>query len=43
MLLIHAGVFSTKYGPGYRDTDYGMGGAAGEPVHKGTATTAARV
>ncbi|KAL5712094.1 Membrane protein pm19l [Ranunculus cassubicifolius] len=42
VLLIHAGVFSTKYGPGYRDTDYGIG-AGGEPVHKGGVTTAGRV
>lgn len=33
LLLLHAGVFSSKYGPGYRDTDYP---AAGDPIHKGT-------
>ncbi|CAN6677500.1 unnamed protein product [Malus baccata var. baccata] len=31
--LLHVGVFSSKYGPGYRDTDYP---AAGDPIHKGT-------
>ncbi|KAF4363124.1 hypothetical protein G4B88_026728, partial [Cannabis sativa] len=25
VLLLHAGVFSSKYGPGYRDTDYASG------------------
>ncbi|KAI3995754.1 hypothetical protein MKX01_007233 [Papaver californicum] len=36
LLLLHAGVFSSKYGPGYRDTDYGVGaGAAGDPAQKG--------
>ncbi|KAI3921290.1 hypothetical protein MKX01_001427 [Papaver californicum] len=36
LLLLHAGVFSSKYGPGYRDTDYGLGsGAAGDPAQKG--------
>ncbi|KAF6144410.1 hypothetical protein GIB67_024637 [Kingdonia uniflora] len=35
LLLIHAGMFSSKYGPGYRDTDYGVG-ASGDPAHKGT-------
>ncbi|PIA40069.1 hypothetical protein AQUCO_02500057v1 [Aquilegia coerulea] len=39
--LIHAGVFSTKYGPGYRDTDYGVGGV--DPAHKGGVGTTARV
>ncbi|KAM7256213.1 hypothetical protein ACFE04_011954 [Oxalis oulophora] len=35
VLLIHAGMYSSKYGPGYRDADYGMTG--GDPaVHKGT-------
>ncbi|XP_068652764.1 membrane protein PM19L-like [Aristolochia californica] len=28
VLLLHAGVFSSKYGPGYRDTDYQGGHAA---------------
>lgn len=34
--VIHAGIFSSKYGPGYRDSDYGLGaGAAGvDPAHK---------
>ncbi|KAL6292328.1 hypothetical protein ACE6H2_000470 [Prunus campanulata] len=35
VLLIHAGVFSKKYGPGYRDNDYPATGA--DPIHKGTA------
>ncbi|XP_072957910.1 membrane protein PM19L-like [Typha angustifolia] len=35
VLMLHAGMFSSKYGPGYRDPDYGMGGGPGmEP--KGT-------
>ncbi|EEF44344.1 conserved hypothetical protein [Ricinus communis] len=34
VLLLHAGVFSSRYGPGYRDTDYGVG-AGGEPMPKG--------
>lgn len=25
LLLIHAGAFSSKYGPGYRDRDYARG------------------
>ncbi|KAL4561172.1 hypothetical protein LXL04_033335 [Taraxacum kok-saghyz] len=25
VLLLHAGLYSSRYGPGYRDTDYGMG------------------
>ncbi|XP_061351016.1 membrane protein PM19L-like [Gastrolobium bilobum] len=33
VLLIHAGLFSSRYGPGYRDGDYG--GTTGEPIHKG--------
>ncbi|KAJ7979767.1 AWPM-19-like family protein [Quillaja saponaria] len=45
--MIHAGVFSSRYGPGYRDADYGLGGATGDPMHKGTghggAVTASRV
>ncbi|KAJ4841901.1 Membrane protein pm19l [Turnera subulata] len=40
VLLLHAGLFSSKYGPGYRDTDYGVG-AGGEPVPKGSAVPAA--
>ncbi|XP_072959142.1 membrane protein PM19L-like [Typha angustifolia] len=35
VLVLHAGMYSSSYGPGYRDPDYGMGGgAAAEP--KGT-------
>ncbi|KAK4258321.1 hypothetical protein QN277_007779 [Acacia crassicarpa] len=37
-ILIHAGLYSSKYGPGYRDTDnYGGigGGASGDHIHKG--------
>ncbi|WOL09936.1 hypothetical protein Cni_G18690 [Canna indica] len=30
LLLIHAGIFSSKYGPGYRDPDYGVGAGPGE-------------
>ncbi|GLU08253.1 hypothetical protein SLE2022_251770 [Rubroshorea leprosula] len=35
--LIHAGIFSSRYGPGYRDTDYGMHGAGVDPAQKGSA------
>lgn len=35
LLLLHAGVFSSSYGPGYRDTDYGAGAPAVDPGHKG--------
>ncbi|KAJ8763883.1 hypothetical protein K2173_003665 [Erythroxylum novogranatense] len=38
VLLLHAGQFSSKYGPGYRDPDYGVG-AGGEAVLKGSTTT----
>ncbi|GMY26995.1 membrane protein PM19L [Fagus crenata] len=41
VLLLHAGMFSSKYGPGYRDTDYGMGATTGvDPIHKGAAPVA---
>lgn len=41
VLLLHAGIFSSKYGPGYRDTDYAMGATTGaDPVHKGGAPVA---
>ncbi|KAG1354798.1 membrane protein PM19L [Cocos nucifera] len=37
VLMLHAGVFSSKYGPGYRDPDYGLGGGPGvEAAQKGT-------
>lgn len=35
LLLLHAGLYSSRYGPGYRDTDYGMGAPAVETGHKG--------
>lgn len=41
VLLLHAGMFSSKYGPGYRDTDYGVGAGTSEPVHKGGAVPVA--
>ncbi|KAL4643699.1 hypothetical protein ACB092_02G110800 [Castanea dentata] len=41
VLLLHAGIFSSKYGPGYRDTDYAMGATTGaDPIHKGGAPVA---
>ncbi|KAL3828308.1 hypothetical protein ACJIZ3_017110 [Penstemon smallii] len=50
VLLLHAGLFSSRYGPGYRDMDYGVGAPLGaEPLPKAatatttTATTGARV
>jgi len=36
VLLVHAGLYSSRYGPGYRDTDYGMGTHPGETGIKGT-------
>ncbi|KAK9139055.1 hypothetical protein Scep_008736 [Stephania cephalantha] len=47
LLLIHAGVFSSKYGPAYRDSDYGVGAGvgagAGDPALKGGVGAGARV
>lgn len=37
LLLIHAGLYSSRYGPGYRDTDYAVGGTTADPMHKGGA------
>ncbi|XP_078182474.1 AWPM-19-like family protein [Carex rostrata] len=34
VLLLHAGLFSDRFGPAYRDPDYGVGGPGAEP--KGT-------
>ncbi|XAR48908.1 hypothetical protein NMG60_11031891 [Bertholletia excelsa] len=42
LLLLHAGIFSSRYGPGYRDGDYGVGARAAteEPAaHKGSDIT----
>lgn len=36
VLLVHAGLYSSRYGPGYRDTDYGMGTHPTETGVKGT-------
>ncbi|XP_038719290.1 membrane protein PM19L [Tripterygium wilfordii] len=36
VLLIHAGLFSSRYGPGYGDTDYGVAMTSTDPAHKGT-------
>ncbi|MFS7907889.1 hypothetical protein Hanom_Chr01g00076801 [Helianthus anomalus] len=36
VLLVHAGLYSSRYGPGYRDTDYGMGTHPGDTGVKGT-------
>ncbi|KVI00354.1 membrane protein PM19L [Cynara cardunculus var. scolymus] len=36
VLLVHAGLYSSRYGPGYRDTDYGMGTHPSETGAKGT-------
>lgn len=33
LLMLHAGVFNSRYGPGYRDADYAHGA---DPAHKGT-------
>ncbi|KAL0414170.1 UNVERIFIED_CONTAM: Membrane protein PM19L [Sesamum radiatum] len=41
VLLLHAGFFSSSYGPGYRDTGYGVGGpGTHEPAPKGGVTAA---
>ncbi|KAK1426388.1 hypothetical protein QVD17_15059 [Tagetes erecta] len=37
VLLVHAGLYSSRYGPGYRDTDYGMGTHPADTGYKGTA------
>ncbi|XP_076959763.1 membrane protein PM19L-like [Bidens hawaiensis] len=36
LLLVHAGLYSSRYGPGYRDTDYGMGTHPADTGIKGT-------
>ncbi|KAK1265792.1 hypothetical protein QJS04_geneDACA000097 [Acorus gramineus] len=38
LLLLHAGVFSSKYGPGYRDTEYGPGAGPATGMEKGGVT-----
>lgn len=39
VLLLHAGMFSSRYGPGYRDPDYGLGTTpAGTDPAKGGVT-----
>ncbi|KAH7573151.1 hypothetical protein ACOSP7_006606 [Xanthoceras sorbifolium] len=44
LLLLHAGLYSSRYGPGYRDTDYGLGAGGVETGHKGAgAVTGSRV
>jgi len=44
LLLTHAGLYNSRYGPGYRDTDYGVGGGAtGDPMHKGGPVGGTRV
>ncbi|XVF38555.1 hypothetical protein REPUB_Repub20aG0112100 [Reevesia pubescens] len=40
VLLLHAGVFSSRYGPGYRDADYGIRAPGDEPVTKAGPTVA---
>ncbi|KAL3812401.1 hypothetical protein ACJIZ3_013669 [Penstemon smallii] len=40
VLLLHAGIFSSSYGPGYRDPDYGHAGLGTEAVPKGGVTSA---
>ncbi|KAH6786836.1 AWPM-19-like family protein [Perilla frutescens var. hirtella] len=39
VLLLHAGFFSSAYGPGYRDRDYGYGAPGAEPVPPKTGVT----
>ncbi|KNA14085.1 hypothetical protein SOVF_110830 [Spinacia oleracea] len=38
VLAIHAGLFSSRYGPGYREHDYGMGVSGTTVDPKGTTT-----
>ncbi|MCD9642478.1 hypothetical protein HAX54_029316 [Datura stramonium] len=35
VLLLHAGMFSSRYGPGYRETEYGTAAGAVPPGEKG--------
>ncbi|KAF7150350.1 hypothetical protein RHSIM_Rhsim02G0047900 [Rhododendron simsii] len=42
LLLIHAGMISSRHGPGYRDTGYGTD-PAGHAGHKGTGIPESRV
>lgn len=39
VLFLHPGLFTSKYGPGYRDTEYGTRGAGMDPIHKGSGVT----
>ncbi|KAL2463226.1 AWPM-19-like family protein [Forsythia ovata] len=38
VMLLHAGIFSSRYGPGYGDPEYGVGAPGAEPVPKGGVT-----
>ncbi|XP_052188202.1 membrane protein PM19L-like [Diospyros lotus] len=40
LLMLHAGVYSSRYGPGYRDTEYAGPVGAGDPALKGSAGVA---
>ncbi|XP_042483759.1 membrane protein PM19L-like [Macadamia integrifolia] len=39
LLLVHAGIFSSKFGPGYRETDYTVGAPGTDPGHKDGVST----
>ncbi|PWA89742.1 AWPM-19-like protein [Artemisia annua] len=41
VLLVHAGLYSSRYGPGYRDTEHGIGMGTHDTGIKGTTTSAA--
>lgn len=43
LLLIHAGMISSRYGPGYRDTGYGNGAPGTDPAHKRTGIPESRI
>ncbi|KAK6122769.1 hypothetical protein DH2020_043487 [Rehmannia glutinosa] len=43
VLLLHAGFLSSKYGPGYREPDYGLGAPGAEPRPKGVVTRAVKM
>lgn len=43
VLMLHTGWFSSTYGPGYRDTEYGVGAPGGVGEKGTTGVTGARV
>ncbi|KZV20706.1 AWPM-19-like family protein [Dorcoceras hygrometricum] len=43
VMLLHAGIVSSRYGPGYRNDGYGGAGPGAEPVPKGAGAAGTRV